>query len=139
MFTKHGLMRYSKTMHSHTKTGRGDPVEEKGHQSQAKESETASTSTVGSPSRTSSYTSIRYKQCGSTHTGPLFVVSASVSPYEPCSVEFMGYVLLVSWMPLVPIILPPPGSAWCLAVGLYLCSHQLLDNALCSMNIAEYH
>lgn len=130
MFTKHGLMRYSETMHSHIKAGQGNPVGEKGHQSQAKESETASTPTVGSPTRISSYTNIRYKQCGSTHTGPLFVVSASVSPYEPCLVEFMGCVLLVSWMTLAPTILPPPGSAWCLAVGLYLSSHQLLDNAL---------
>lgn len=93
MFTKQGLMRYSKTMHSHIKTGQGNPVGGKGHQSLAKESETASTPTVGSPTRTSSYTSIRYKQCGSTHTGPLFVVSVSVSHYEPCSVEFMGCVL----------------------------------------------
>lgn len=70
------------------------------------------------------------KEYGSTHAGLLFVLSVSVSPYEPCLVEFMGCVLLVSWMTLALTIFLSPGSAWCLAVGLYLCSYQLLDNAL---------
>ena len=54
---EHGRTSYNKTRHlPHIKAGRGNPVEGKGSQTQAKESENPPTSTVRSPARTPSYT-----------------------------------------------------------------------------------
>ena len=57
-----------------------------------------------------------------------------MSLYEPCLVEFVGHVLVVPLTSLATIILLPlllqnsPSPAYCLAVGLCISSHQLLDD-----------
>ena len=63
----------------------------------------------------------------------MIVVSASVRPHEPCLVDSVGHVLVVS-TPLAPAAPLPrllrggPGFAWCLTVRLCICSHQLLHD-----------
>lgn len=65
----------------------------------------------------------------------MFVVSLYVSPYYPHLVNSVGPVLVLSMTPLAPTVLPlislwgSPGSVYCLAVGLWICSYSLLDNA----------
>lgn len=56
--------------------------------------------------------------------------SVSVTPFEPCLVDYVGSVLMVSATPLTSTVLLPllvcsPGSALYLAVG--LSSHELLN------------
>jgi hypothetical protein len=60
--------------------------------------------------------------------------SASVSSYESRLVGSLG-LLVALLTPSTPSVLRLtlsqdfPSSAWCLAVGLYICFHQLLDEA----------
>lgn len=57
--------------------------------------------------------------------------SFSVTPFEPCLVDYVGSVLMVSATPLtstvllLPLLVCSPGSALYLAVG--LSSHELLN------------
>lgn len=68
----------------------------------------------------------------------MIATSVSVSPYESCLVVSVSAAIVVS-LSLSPIILPPflvhhalPKN---LTVGLYICSHQLLDKASSMMII----
>lgn len=64
----------------------------------------------------------------------MFVALVSVRIYEPCLVVSVGHVLMVSLSTLAPTILPLPvlrgsaGSTSYLALGLFICSHQLLGD-----------
>ena len=65
-----------------------------------------------------------------------------MNPYEPCLVDYVGHILMMSLTPLAPLILPPallwgsPGSTWCLAMGLCICTHQLLrDTSLMTLGL----
>lgn len=59
------------------------------------------------------------------------VIPISVSPCEPYSVESMSYVIMAFLTPLAPTIISDPllWGSLALAVGLYICSHQLLEDA----------
>jgi hypothetical protein len=68
-----------------------------------KESEILPTPIVESPTRTPNNTT---KDLDQTHTGSLIVTSLSISPYKPSSVDSVDHVLMLSSIPLTPIILP---------------------------------
>lgn len=61
--------------------------------------------------------------------------SMSRGKYEPSLVDSVGHVHVVSYTSIVPTILPPfllqgsNGSAYCLTLDLFICLHQLLDDA----------
>lgn len=62
------------------------------------------TSMVRSPTRTPSYTTITYAEnLGQTLTGSMSLTLVFVGPYEPCLVDSLGHVFLVSWFPLIPL------------------------------------
>lgn len=119
MSIKYGLMRY------HGRTWQ--PGRRKGSQAWAKESETAPI--VGSPTRTPSYTTVRYMQ--RTSSDPCGVhVSFSVSSFLWAMLSFILWAiflwspwplwLLQSYLPLfcghTPIFLGPVHVIWALSV-----------------------
>jgi hypothetical protein len=79
-------------------------------QKHATELETAPALTVRNPTRRSIYTTVTNAEgLGKSHAGFLVVSTVSRSPYEPKLVNFVGF-LLISSIPLVFTILPPPPS-----------------------------
>lgn len=60
------------------------------------------------------------------------VASVSVIPYEGCLVDSVDCVPIVPLTPLassIPLIVQSsPGSAYCLVMGLGMCSNQLLHD-----------
>ena len=75
---------------------------------EAKKSEILSIPIVRSPTKAHEVNNhkVHTKDLGQTHTGSVTVSSVSVSPYEPCLVDSVGCVLMVS--SLVTRILPLP-------------------------------
>ena len=60
----------------------------------------------------------------------MFILSVFVSPYEPCLLDSVGHVLLVS-SPTVfthPLMQCSSYSTECLAVGLCIYSYQFMDD-----------
>lgn len=75
----------------HIKAGQHNPVGRKGSYEQTKDLEPVSSST-GSHN-TNLYNQSTYaKKLIQTHAGPMIVASVSMNFYEPCLVDFVGYV-----------------------------------------------
>ena len=88
----------------HIKTGQGNSVGGRGSQAQAKESETPPFPLFGIPQE---HHKLYAEDLVLTHTGPVLVVSVSVSSHEPCLLDSLGCVVLVSLTPLAPTVLHP--------------------------------
>jgi hypothetical protein len=73
----------------------------------------------------------------------MIAISISVSTYEPCLVDSLGHILLVSLTPLAPTVLPlSQGFPKLCLMFVFESAPLLLSEASsmkCSMIIAEYH
>lgn len=65
----------------------------------------AGKNSVRSPTQTTSYTTIYSEDLGQTYVSFVIIAFVSVSPYEPCLVDSVGF--LVTSTPQAPTILPP--------------------------------
>ena len=95
----------------HIKAGWGIPVGGKWFQNQTKKSETPQLSLLGVQQNPKLNKHHIFAKDLQICEGTMITTSVSVSPYEPCLVDSVDHVLLVSLAPLAPIYFFSP-SLW---------------------------